>query len=157
MSARKGIFIASAPEDEKLRDDLVKHLSPLKQQGLITYWYDRKVSPGNEWEYEADKQLKTADIILLLISKYFLASDYFSSNEVKLAMYRHEIGEARVIPIILRPVIWESTDLRKLQVLPRNARAVTLWSNRDQAFVEIVRGIREALKELAFVADAENI
>ncbi|GHP00486.1 hypothetical protein KSF_105330 [Reticulibacter mediterranei] len=64
------------------------------------------------------------------------------------ALERHEKREACVIPIILRPVDWAGVPFEKLQVLPKNAKAVTSWRLRDQAFVEIVQEIRKVIHSL---------
>ena len=85
-------------------------------------WHDRNISAGTEWEREINKHLNEADIILLLISPDFIASDYCYSKEMKWAMDRHERGEARVIPIILRPVDnWKGAPFGKLQALPKDS------------------------------------
>lgn len=62
-------------------------------------------------------------------------------------MERHERGEACVIPILLRPSIWQDALFSKLQALPSNLRSVTEWRNRDQAFVAIAQGIEQVAKE----------
>jgi TIR domain len=148
MEADIKVFFAYAHEDEKLRNQLEKQLSLLKWQGLITCWHDRRIGAGIDWVSEVNTHLNTASIILLLVSPDFLASDYCFSIEVKRAMERHEAGEAHVIPIILRPVFWKKTLFGKLQALPRNAKAVTSWQNRDEAFFDIAEGIRKAAEEL---------
>src|SRR5260370_4426379 len=142
------IFYCYAREDRMLRDKLEIHLGTLKQLGKITSWYDRNISAGEEWEREIDDHLNKAHIILLLISPYFMHSDYSYGKEMKRAMERHAAQNARVIPIILRPVDWEDTPFSQLQVLPTNGRAVTSWRNQDEAFLDIVKGIRKAIKEL---------
>jgi hypothetical protein len=143
------VFYSYAHEDERWRKKLETHLSSLKRKGLISGWYDRNIKAGQEWEQEIDTHLNTADIILLLISPDFLASDYCYCTEMKRAMERHEAGVARVIPIILRPVDWQGTPFDKLQVLPTDAKAVTEWSNSDRAFMDIVKGIRNAVEDLS--------
>ena len=142
------IFFAYAREDETLRDELEKHLSILERQGVITSWHDRKIGAGKEWEGEIDTHLKTARVILLLVSSDFMDSDYCWDVEVKRAMERHEAGEARVIPVILRPVDWKGAPFGKLQALPTDAKPVTTWTNQDQAFLDVARGIRTAVMEL---------
>src|SRR5947209_333656 len=102
------VFFSYAHEDEKLRLGLEKQLISLKRQGLITGWHDRKIVPGTDWANEIDTHLNTASIILLLVSPDFIASEYCYSIEMQRAMERHKSGEAHVIPIILRPVDWES-------------------------------------------------
>src|SRR5437660_11111355 len=101
------LFYCCAREDIALRNELEKHLGPLRRQGQITSWYDQNISVGKEWKREIDANLNTADIILLLISPDFMHSDYCYSIEMKRALERHENREARVIPIILRHVDWE--------------------------------------------------
>jgi len=142
------IFFAYAREDETLRDELEKHLSMLKREGVITSWHDRKIGAGKEWEGDIDTHLNTARVILLLVSSDFVASDYCWDVEVKRAMERHEAGEARVIPIILRPVDWKSAPFGKLQALPTDPKPVTSWSDRDEAFFDVAQGIRAAVMEL---------
>src|SRR4051812_2446839 len=112
------VFYSYAREDEKLRDALMTHLAVLKKQGLIKEWFDREVGPGAEWKKEIDVRLNAAHIILLLISPEFIASDYCYDVEAKRAIERHEAGEARVIPIILRPAMWEGSPFGHLQALP---------------------------------------
>ena len=142
------VFYSYAHKDAKLRDELGKHLFPLKRQGLIADWYDRDISAGKEWEKEIDDHLNTADIILLLISSDFLASEYCYGIELKRAIERHDAGEARVIPILLKPVDWQGSSFHKLQALPKKAKAVTKWTNQAEAFAEIAKGIREVVPEL---------
>jgi hypothetical protein len=144
-----GIFYSYSHKDEELRDELEKHLSILKRQGVITGWHDRRIGAGKEWKGEIDTHLNTAHVILLLISADFLASDYCYDVEMKRAMERHEAGEARVIPVILRPVDWEGAPFGKLQALPTDAKPVTEWPNRDKAFWDVARRIRAAVEELA--------
>jgi hypothetical protein len=141
------IFYSYAHEDEVLRDELEKHLGALKRQGLIVGWHDRRILPGKEWKKEIDEHLNTAQIILLLISADFINSDYCYGIEMKQALKRHKAGEAYVIPIILRPVDWHSSQFSKLQALPTDGKAVTEWSNRDKAFLDISKGIRKVIDE----------
>src|SRR5205809_6123317 len=144
------IFFCYAREDEVLRQGLEKQLRALRRQGIINLWHDRNISPGAEWEHEIDRHLKTANIILLLISPDFMDSDYCYGIEMKRAMERHERGEAYVVPIILRPVYWKKAPFGKLQALPTDAKPVTDpdWHNLDRAFFNVAEGIRETVEEL---------
>ncbi len=130
-----------------LRDRLENHLSNLKYRGLITTWYDREISAGEEWAQQIDIYLNNAHIILLLISASFMASEYCYSIEMRRALERHERQEADVIPILLRPVLYTDAPFAKLQMLPTNRKPVVQWRDRDSAFVDIAYGIeRVALK-----------
>src|SRR6266480_3613729 len=105
------IFFCYAREDEALLNKFKTHLRPLQREGLIAVWHDRDISAGTEWEPEISKYLNTAQIILLLVSPDFMNSDYCYGIEMKQALERHERGEAKVIPIILRPVYWYGEPL----------------------------------------------
>lgn len=141
------IFMSYSHKDESLRDELEIHLSTLKREGLVSTWHDRKILAGNEFDNEIDENLESSDVILLLVSPYFLASDYCYDIEMKRALERHESGEARVIPIILEHCDWHSAPFGKLKALPKDGRPVTDYPNQHEAFTEIARGIRKAIEE----------
>ncbi|MDQ3863143.1 MAG: TIR domain-containing protein [Actinomycetota bacterium] len=120
----------------------------LKRQGLIDEWYDRRITPGQEWEDTIDENLETADIVLLLVSQDFLDSDYAYYREMSRALERNTQGEVTIIPIIVRPADWEGEPFAKFQVLPDGAKPVTEWANRDKAWLNVARGIRKTIEEL---------
>jgi TIR domain len=145
------IFFCYAREDEELLNKLKSHLRPLQREGLIDVWYDREISAGTEWEQEIKQHLNNAQIILLLVSPDFMNSDYCYSVEMKRALERHNRKEAKVIPIILRPVYWHGEPLGKLQALPTDGKPVRspYWHDLDSAFYNVVMGIRKVVKVLA--------
>jgi len=142
------VFFSYSHKDEKFRDDLETHLSLLKRDGLITQWHDRRIGAGTEWKNSIDEHLESAGVILLLISSDFLASDYCYDIELKRAMERHEKGEARVIPVILRHCDWSSATFAKLQSLPKDAKPIKSWADNDEAFADVAAGIRQIIREL---------
>ena len=142
------LFYSYAHRDERLRKRLETHLSALRQQGVITEWYDRKIIAGTDWKQNIDAHLTTAAVILLLISPNFLASDYCYGVEMQRALARHAAGKARVIPVILRPVDWQGTPFAHLQCVPTDAKPVTTWTNRDEAFRDVATAIRAAIEQL---------
>ncbi len=141
------LFYCYAREDKSLREALGIRLGNLKRQELIVDWYDRNINAGQEWRKEIDTNLDEADILLLLISPDFVHSDYCYSNEMKRALERHENGTATVIPIILRHGDYEGAPFRKLQALPTDGVPITdrKWHNRDEAFFNVVQGIRKTV------------
>lgn len=137
------IFISYAHEDEDLKKELDKHLKVLKRSSKIQVWNDRELLAGQEWDQTIMSELNMANIILLLISVDFNASDFIWDKELASAMKRHEEGTAHVVPIILRKCEWSSLPYAKLQALPRNATPVMEYPNRDDAFTEIAVGIEK--------------
>lgn len=142
------VFFCYARKDELLLNELKSHLRPLQWEGLIDMWHDRNISAGKEWAEEINKHLNTSQIILLLVSSDFMDSDYCYSIEMKRALERHERRESHVIPVILRPVDWQSSPMSKLQVLPKDGKPITDWRSHDKAFTDIAREIRKVVNEL---------
>src|SRR6266480_5938037 len=141
-------FISYSHKDQVLREDLEIHLSNLKRQGIISSWYNGDITPGAEWERQIMQRLTSAQLILLLISADFIHSDFCYSIEMKQAIDRHNAGEVRVIPILLRPTDWQGAPFDKLKILPTDAKAVTKWPTLDDAFEDVVQGIRSAIHDL---------
>jgi hypothetical protein len=114
----------------------------------VRSWHDREIGAGDLWKEAIDRNLQEADVILLLISADFLASDYCFDIEMKNALDRHAVGEALVIPVILRPVDWHATPFGKLQALPKDGKPVTTFENLDIALQQVAQGIRRAIEGL---------
>ncbi len=146
------VFISYSHNDMFLRKELDKHLTELRNANIISVWTDSEIRPGTEWETQIREQLNSAEIILLLISSDFMASAFCRSIEMVEAMERHKSDTARVIPIILRSVLWEISPFGKLQALPltpdKRPLPVTSWPLRDDAFTNIARGIMDIAEEL---------
>lgn len=117
----------------------------LKRQGLIETWHDRRIVPGDQFDRVIGTELEAAHLILLLVSPDFLASDYCYDVEMQRAMQRHEAGEARVVPIILRPCDWHEAPFGRLNALPKDGKPVTKWTDFDDAFLDITEGIKRVL------------
>ncbi len=140
------LFYSYSHKDEALREELETHLKILQRQGLIDEWHDRRIVAGQEWAPEIDKHLEEADVILLLVSADFIASNYCYEIEMQRAMERHEAKEARVIPIILRENNWTGAPFGKLQALPKDGKPVKLYSDKDAAWKEISVALERVAK-----------
>jgi len=141
------LFISYSHLDEKSTADLVKHLKHLKRFNIIDTWYDGKIGPGEEWSKAISANLESADIILLLVSIDYLNSEFCVGDELERALERHEAGTARVIPIILRSCMWQDMPFAKLQVFPAPDATLDLAGDRDKAFSDVAKKIREVVEE----------
>jgi CheY-like chemotaxis protein len=144
------MFYSYAHEDEALRDELAGHLKILERRGLILPWHDRQILPGHDWAHTIDRNLECADLVLLLISADFIASDYIFGVELKMAMQRHAARSCSVVPILVRPVDLEPDDAQdlpflQLQGLPDDLKPVTTWANRDEAWTRVAKGLRKTV------------
>ena len=150
MPAKKlKVFLSYAHEDEEMKNQLDRFLINLKRSGSLEVWQDRELLAGSEWDQGIKNELAAADIILLLISVDFNASNYIWDKELKTAMERHEKGEAWVIPIILRNCEWSDMPYAKLNALPANGTPVTDYADRDKAYTEIAKEIRRVVESMS--------
>jgi internalin A len=124
------------------------HLKLLQRTGLITVWHDRKIGAGDDWREQIDENLERADIVLLLVSPDFIASDYCYDKEMKRALKRWESGEATVIPVIIRDVNWKHAPFARLQALPMDGIAITKWRDRDSAWRSVSEGIERLVLKI---------
>ncbi len=147
------LFISYAHKDEEIKNELDKFLFVLKRSGKISVWQDRMLLAGAEWDETILKELKEAEIILLLVSQDFIASDYIWEKELKIAIQHHHEGKARVIPIIARKCDWENMSFAKLQALPNGGKSISSYADRDIAYTEIAKGITKVVEYMEANSD----
>lgn len=131
-----------------MRQQLGSHLSLLVRRGVITFWSDRVIRPGDEIDKAISANLETADVILLLVSADFLASNYCYDFELCRALELHELGKAQVVPVILRDCDWHHAPFGRLMALPTDGRPVKSWPDRDKAYRIIVDHLRSLIESL---------
>jgi hypothetical protein len=141
------LFYSYSHKDADLRGLLGTHLAPLKRRQKISEWHDRKIEPGANWHTEISSQLETADLILFLLSADFMESEYCFGVEVEKAMERAKRDEVKIAPILLRPCLWQESPFSELQIIPRDARAITAWPSLDGAFEDVASEIRKIVSE----------
>ena len=142
------LFYSYSHRDEQYREQLEAHLAALRRQNLIEEWNDREIVPGQEWQGVIDNKLEASKVILLLVSADFINSDYCYETEMRRAVEKHERREAIVVPVIIRPADWHETPFGRIQAIPKDGKPVTLWANQDEAWLDVVRGIRRVLTQL---------
>ncbi|RUQ28518.1 MAG: toll/interleukin-1 receptor domain-containing protein [Candidatus Competibacteraceae bacterium] len=149
------VFFSYSHRDEELRNELEIHLSTLKHQKIIETWHDRRIGSGKELDKEIDSNLEEADIVLLLVSPYFIASSYCYEIEMQRALEKHEKGEARVIPVILHPCDWHSTPFGKVLAMPTDGKPISKYPNPHDAFLEVAKAVRDAAKNISQENDTQ--
>jgi hypothetical protein len=141
------IFYSYAHQDVGLRDRLSVFLAPLKREKLISEWYDRKIEPGINWNSKISAEIDTADLILLLITEYFLASDYIFGVEMEKVFRRLKSHGVKVAPILLKDCQWKRSPFSELQIIPRGARPVMSWTPDGAGFNDVANEIAEMVSE----------
>jgi len=143
------LFFSYSHKDEVLRNELETHLALLKRQGVISSWHDRRIIAGKDFDQEISSELESSQIVLLLVSAHFLASDYCYEKEMTRAIEKHEDGSAVVIPIILHPCDWKPASFGHLRATPIDGKPVSMYANQHEAFAIVAKDVREAAKSLS--------
>jgi hypothetical protein len=150
------VFISYAHEDEDYKDELMMFLNPMARKGDIKIWNDRAIIAGEEWDDEIKKALDESNVVLLLISPAFLASDYINATELKNALEQHGKNKKVIVPVMLRACDVnsfvldndEDTKISRFQGLPKNFIPVKKWADRDEAWMSVVNGLKLVLNKL---------
>jgi len=139
------IFISYAHKDEAFKDELVIRLKGLQRNGYLITWHDRKIEPGQLWDAAIKSALDTASIIVFLVSPDFLDSDYIHNVEIKKAFERYHAGQCKIVPIIIRPCHFQDTAIGELQALPKNAKPISTWSDKDEAWYDVLEQLKKTI------------
>jgi hypothetical protein len=142
------IFCSYSHKDEPFRQEFEAHVALMRRRGWISIWHERKILSGDDWAGEIDGNLNLADIVTVLISSDFLASDYCYDKETARAMERHAKEGTLVIPVIVRPCDWHDTPFGALQAIPQDGKAVSSWPNRDEAWTDVAQRFKMAVSRV---------
>jgi hypothetical protein len=143
------IFLSAAQKDDELREELQKHMVTLRRQKKAVFAHSQDAPVGGERAMWIHEQVDKARIVLLLISKDYVASDEYYEDELMRAVERHDRGEARVIPILLRKFSFSGEPFAKLQALPRTGKPIENYpGGRDEAMTDIAREVSKLVAEI---------
>jgi hypothetical protein len=142
------LFICYSHLDEKpYIEQFKRHIAPLKDNGLIKEWYDRKILPGEDYQNKIDNNLDDADVICLFISANFLSSEECKKEKKKALELRKNQGIS-VIPIILSHCGWlDDKDISKILALPIDGKPVSSFQNMDEAWLDVYSGLKKIIEK----------
>lgn len=143
------VFFSYSHRDEEYRHELETHLAALQRQGVISTWHDRRIAAGGHVDHEISEHLESAHVILLMVSAYFLASDYCYDIEMQRALQRHEAGTAVVIPVIVHPCDWQNAPFGKLRATPADGKPLSKFANIHDGLHQVTKDIRAVADRLS--------
>jgi len=141
------LFISYSHEDEQQKNNFIKHITPLKDKGLIDEWHDTKILPGEKFMEEIDANLANAEIICLLVSADYLQSGPCKAEKNE-ALKMRRANNTLVVPIILKECGWKDYDqLSQLLALPKDGKPVSSFNDKDKAWNSVYEKLRDLLKK----------
>ncbi len=150
------LFISYSHKDETLVSKFINHIAPLKNSGLITEWYDRKIETGEDFQDDIDNNLNNADIICLMISDSFLASQACLTEKDVALKLRNKKG-LKVIPVIISPCAWTMhTELNPLLASPTDGKPVTSFADQNEGWLDAINWIIKACKSVTQIKNLKT-
>lgn len=142
-------FLSYSHKDESYRETLETHLAALRRQGRLDAWHDRKLLPGDAFDDVIAAEVERADLVILLVSPDFIASDYCVEKELARALERHAQNQCVVVPVIVRPCDWHEMPFGRLTALPTDGQPIATAENEDAAFLDVVKGLKLLIGHVA--------
>ena len=140
-------FISYSNKDDDARKRLDTHLATLKREGLINTWHDGQTLPGQIWDAEIKKNLGSADIVFLLVSADFMASEYIWEYEIPETLARHARKECIVIPVYVNYCDTGQLGIVEFQGVPKGpTEPIAFYNNPEKGWYEVVTGIRKLIE-----------
>lgn len=150
------LFISYSHKDEILVSKFINHIAPLKNSGLITEWYDRKIDTGEDFQDDIENNLNNADIICLMISDSFLASQACLTEKDVALKLRNKKG-IKVIPVIISPCAWTlHTELNPLLASPTDGKPVTSFADQNEGWLDVINWVIKACKSVTQIKNLKT-
>ncbi len=140
------IFVSYSHKDNDHRLRLTTHLAPLLREKDVDIWYDGDIEPGKAITPEIRKKLRETDIFVGLASSSYFASDYCYKKEYLPMLRKAKRGRPKVVVAMVETCDWRNTITAAYKVLPDDGKSVDKHGNRNQAYLEIVQGIRRVVR-----------
>lgn len=140
-------FISYSHADERGLERLHKHLSMLRREGSLDAWFDHAILPGTNLSQIIRNELDESELFLALVSPDYLASNYCYEEEFSYVLNRARAGDLRLVPIILEPCDWLSSPLSEFLALPKDGKPISEWTNVNNAYLDVVTGLRRVVGE----------
>ncbi|XXX74912.1 toll/interleukin-1 receptor domain-containing protein [Sorangium sp. So ce134] len=142
------VFLSCAREDEETRERLERHLAPLERDGKIRLFHEGRVAGGASVHSEVEENLRSARIVLFLVSADFLHAKCAEGAEVGLSLERQRRSEVKVIPVLVRPCDLTSSPFGDIKHLPSDGRPLSQHADPDEAMRDITVALREEVDKL---------
>ncbi|HEY0378223.1 MAG TPA: toll/interleukin-1 receptor domain-containing protein [Pyrinomonadaceae bacterium] len=120
------VFVSYSHKDREYLGDeeLLGFLRGLEKEG-VHFWSDEALVTGDDFDDEIKAQIENTQVAVVLVSQWFLDSDYCAKVEVEAFLRRSGEKGLVIFPIILSPCEWQRHEwLRSRHFLPRGGETV---------------------------------
>ncbi|MBQ1091707.1 toll/interleukin-1 receptor domain-containing protein [Streptomyces sp. B93] len=147
-SAPCRVVVSYAREDEPHRRTFRKHVADIERGG-VEFFDDRDIPVGVPWQPVLFGALERADIVVLLLTADYVASDFCMEEELGTAMRRWEAGGCRLFPIHVAPfVLTNGSPLGRLQRIPSEKPITGYGSAAAREWRRVTQELRKLIEDV---------
>lgn len=143
------VFVSYSHKDSWACEELLDHIGGLRHLAKITVFSDREIKPSEDWDARIMNELRSADIVIFLLTPGFIGSRYCTAIEMVEVLDLQKT----LISVLVRNIDFYGLPLAKFQMLPKdrlgNLKAISDWHGkfaRDRAWMQVSIAIRGFLQ-----------
>jgi hypothetical protein len=144
-STRNKVFISYSHQDAKWLKMLIVHLAHLERIGLVDRWDDTRIKPGQRWKDEIMNAVHAAKVAILLISAYFMASEFIMNDELPPLLTASKKEGLAILPVIISPCRLERLSQFQAVNPPSKTLVEMERGARDRVWIKVVERITEVM------------
>ncbi|MGQ3284434.1 toll/interleukin-1 receptor domain-containing protein [Bosea sp. (in: a-proteobacteria)] len=155
-------FISYSHEDSNILDRLKVHFKPIEKKYNFLVWDDKRLRAGDKWKVEIEKNLDQADVIVILLSADFLASNFVMDFEYPKALSAAVDRGAKIVVLIVGPCLYDEFDIAEFHFVNdpketlQDVQADDFSAKHERILVRCVEVVRDYLKEAKDKASKSN-
>ena len=141
-------FISYCHEDREWVDRLLRMLKPYTRKHKLLLWEDTKIQAGEDWQEEIRLALSKATIAILLVSDFFLESDFIFEHELPPLLNAAKKRGLTVIWALLTACLYDDSDLEAFKAAHNLNQPLDSLPRPEQQkiLVEICNQIKAAFR-----------
>ena len=137
---RNGAFVSYSHKDRQHLERLMTFLRPLMRDGMLKVWDDTQIKLGDNWMEEIEKAISSARVAVLLMSEFFMASDFIEKVELPKLLAAAKNEGARIFIIHLSFSLFKYFPLSQFQSINPPDMPLSKMrrkSDRDEIWVKL--------------------
>lgn len=143
------IFISSVGADEAFRQEIKKRITILGRNIDLEVLYESEIKAGDDWRKEIKECFSQSEIVLLLISPDYVASEFHYTEILEKTIQKVKSGGSRVVPVHVRSVSWNELPIEELLPVPKE-KNLSAWEDRDAAFLHVKEEIKNVIENYIY-------
>jgi hypothetical protein len=131
------VFVSYSHKDDDYvkigsKKSILEFLSGLQKENFV-FWHDEELYASEQWDERIREEAGRADIALVLVSQFFLNSNYISNTELPALLTARQTAGMALLPLLLSASDWESYPwLAATQHLPTKGTLRKEYKARDK-------------------------